>query len=196
MGYIASEFYIVDYYCREWEQLNGRKPKMLELGDQIFYGNLINSGYAVAKDYFQSKGIDHTSIDLNGLNGSISLDMSKPLPDEYHNNFDILTNVGMTEHIKQNQVQAFKNIHDSVRVGGLFMHFVPMIDNFNKAHCDYFYSDTFFAKLARLNGYIMLFNGQITYESEQFGILTCAVMRKMTNNTFKPGKLFETDVIK
>lgn len=101
-----------------WE---GRR--ILELGNQIMRGG---PGRRTGKQYFTALGAEHVSIDLNGEDGAVPLDLCRPLPEQYHDSFDVVTNFGTSEHI-EDQVQVFKTIHDCCKVGGYMIHSVPLV---------------------------------------------------------------------
>lgn len=127
--------------------------KMGELGNQKILttknGKDVNRG--PAKQIFESKGVEHTSFDLNGKDGAIPLDLCKPVPEKWHGYFDMITNYGTTEHV-EDQYQVWKNIHDMVRVGGAIVSSIPHI-GFWQGHCPYHYSPQFPEIMAKNNGY-------------------------------------------
>jgi len=197
MGFIALEFDIVNHYVDYYKKIYNKQYEdiqMLELGDQIFYVDhpsvgVLNSNnfkYKVAKDYFQNKKINHTSIDLNGNNGSISLDLSKSLPEEFYNKFDIITNVGTVEHVEEDQYETFKNIHKCLKVNGMFMSFMPKVGSFDINHCSWFYNLDFYRDLANEQKYTIFYLGEILYPSinRDMGTLVTCVLQKTENNDF------------
>jgi len=56
-----------------------------ELGNQQHH----NGG--VAKDVYVKLGVDHTSIDINGKDGALQIDLDFPVTDELLNRFDVVT---------------------------------------------------------------------------------------------------------
>lgn len=133
-----------------------RPFEMLELGNQkILHEDSPAKPYAVvAKGYFVNQRVNHTSFDINGLDGAISIDLSSPLPPEYIGRFDVITNFGTTEHI-ENQFQVFKNIHDACRIDGYMIHSVPEV-GFWSGHCPYYYGPEFPALVASHNNYNLI----------------------------------------
>jgi len=97
----------IDTFDFFWESIGKNtslKGKwLLELGNQemrsdvkIKYG--IDSTYS--KVYFLNLKCRHHSIDWNGLDGAIPLDMTQPMPiKRFVNAFDIVTDFGCMEHI-------------------------------------------------------------------------------------------------
>lgn len=131
---------------------SNRSFKLLELGNQMILKGK-DVAY-VAKDYFGSKGVKHTSFDINSLNGAIAIDLSQPLPKNYFNQFDVVTNFGTTEHI-EDQHQVFCNIHDACKVGGYMVHSLPE-DGFWIGHSPYHYKPEFPAVLSAMNDYSLI----------------------------------------
>ena len=157
--------------------------KMLELGNQnIRNGNISEK---TGKEYYSKRGIIHTSIDLNGEDGALEIDLSRLFMDkEWSNYFDIITNSGTTEHVEPKKAQyiAFMNIHNWLKVGGIAVHLVPDINELEekgkwKKHCNNYYSMNFFEILANENNYelisLKIING-----------LVCACLKKMEDKPF------------
>jgi len=151
--------------------------RMLEFGDNVFYHHqsmydpLIEfydfsyfdrPGPALpVKDYFIQLGINHTSIDYNGKNGALKLDCREDLYQIVNETFDVITNLGFSEHVGEsdvesnliaNQYAAFKNFHNFGKIGTLYMHMVPKHFHwFRHGICDY--DKEFFNELIRINKY-------------------------------------------
>jgi hypothetical protein len=115
--------------------------RMLELGCK-------ENRNGVYKWYFESIGIDHTSIDWNGLYGSLPLDLRKPvdLPP-----FDMVTNIGTTEHVSE-QEPCWRNIHNLTKVGGVIASATPREGDW-WWHGEHYPRFEFFEQFAELNGY-------------------------------------------
>jgi hypothetical protein len=140
-------------------ELKGKR--LVELGDQKLHAcvrRTKDGGRVWAKDYFEELGCHHYSIDWHGKNGAYPIDLSKPIRDPFWiGRFDILTNFGTAEHV-QNQYECWRNIHNLVKEGGLFIHVVPWINHYPRSHCEFFYDGSFFEKLAKQNGYKIIFS--------------------------------------
>lgn len=134
----ATNSPIPDYLDRILYPLVG--TRMLELGRKKTDG-------VTYKSYFESIGIDHTSIDWSGGFGSLALDLREPLDFEP---FDMVTNFGTTEHVSD-QEAVWKNIHNMVKVGGVYCGITPLEGDW-KGHGDYYPRIEFFEKFAE-NGY-------------------------------------------
>lgn len=129
---------------------------MVELGDQEFVlpGRLDYCGFEISlsKNYYDLIGVSHTTIDWHGKNGALIIDMSKPITSLLFNRFDILTDFGFSEHVKD-QYQNWKNIHDIVKPGGLMIHELPGQPMFpGHGECPWFTTD-FFECMAKKQNY-------------------------------------------
>ena len=134
--------------------------KMLEFGNQVVRPG---HGYSetTGKELWTNRGVNHTSVDVNGKLGSLVRDLSE-LNDftQWENHFDVVYNAGTTEHVEpyQSQYTAFQIAHICCRHGGLMIHGVPSIELREqkgtwKRHCHYYYSGEFWRNLAKWNGY-------------------------------------------
>lgn len=120
--------------------------RMIELGNQHFHTNDTQFAYVdgdyVVKHWAEKHGIEHVSIDLNGADGALQLDLSKPI--EGIEPADIVTNFGTSEHIPTNgQEQCFQNIFRLCKVGGIMLHALPPVGHW-KSHSDVWYDPTIF----------------------------------------------------
>jgi hypothetical protein len=112
---------------------------MLELGNKVTSGG-------AWKPYFESLGIRHVSIDLNGNNGAIKLDLQQPLS---IGEFDVVTNFGTTEHV-ENQEPVWRNIHEAC--SQCFISSTPVPGQW-KDHGRYYPTEEFYIQFALLNGF-------------------------------------------
>jgi hypothetical protein len=161
--------YILECISSTTGGLKGKK--MLELGDQKIVDQEIPE--ETGKEYFENRGIFHTSVDLNGLHGAIRINLAKPIKNlEWENFFDITTNAGTIEHVepKKAQYECFKNVHNCLKVGGIAIHLLPDIDELEKKglwknHCNNYYSHDFVEMLVKKNDYelisMRMINGMI-----------------------------------
>lgn len=155
---------------------------MIELGNQHVDGD--NRGVGIpAKPFYESKGIKHISVDINGKDGAIALDLSKEIPMRNVSSCDVLTNHGTTEHIP-NQNIVFKNIHNMCYEGCYMIHQVPIPGTW-PGHCIFYYDLEFFDKLASMNGYEVIEN-RLLNEGAYVGnrALTWCVLKKVDNSDF------------
>lgn len=104
-----------------------------------------------ARDMWHWLGFGYASIDIDGSPGSIPLDLNfDSIPDEHVGKYQIVTNLGTTEHVA-NQLNAFKIIHDLTAPGGVMIHHLPAQGMMNHGLVNY--NPKFFWMLARSNGY-------------------------------------------
>lgn len=90
---------IPGHYLRVIEPLDGIES-MLELG------NKRGTEHEPYKPYFEARGIRHVSVDWNGEDGALALDLRKPLK---LGTFDMVTNIGTSEHVDE-QAPCWRNI--------------------------------------------------------------------------------------
>ncbi|KKM81428.1 hypothetical protein LCGC14_1329870 [marine sediment metagenome] len=148
---------------------------MCELGNQrIRHPERMSITALTGKEYFQTLGMKHSSIDQNGRDGSLQYDLNEPIVDSsLINQFDIITNFGTSEHVT-NQYQCFRNIHNLCKKEGLFVHCVPMKGSWQNdgVHsCRYRYSTMFFTRLASIYNYEILCNEIIIQKKNKSNLL-------------------------
>jgi hypothetical protein len=118
---------------------------MLELGNK-------RKGDFVFKAFFESRGFRHVSVDTNGIDGALPLDLRKPLN---LGTFDMVTNLGTSEHVSEDaypgQVACWRNIMEAMHVGSVFVSITPMPGS-NPRHGVWYPHKEFYRELARLNG--------------------------------------------
>lgn len=96
-----------------------------QAGNQIIVepGGLVGTG----EQWLRSMGAEVTSIDRNGLNGALPLNLSTQLPAEKA--YDLVTNFGTSEHVmpcdRRGQYHCWLNIHHLCRTGGAMLHAIP-----------------------------------------------------------------------
>lgn len=116
--------------------------RMLELGNK-------KTGDVSYKSYLTAQGIEHVSIDWNGQDGALPLDMRKPLPDL--GLFDMITNFGCTEHVSE-QYHIWESLHRLCKVGGVMIHMCPFPGDW-WWHGTHYPSWEFYTQFAERNGY-------------------------------------------
>jgi SAM-dependent methyltransferase len=173
--------YALDCIRSSVGELSGKK--MLELGDQMFVKGepYEKSG----KEYFENRGVLHTSVDLNGRHGALKIDLSKPIEvPHWKNHFDIVTNFGTLEHVepKKAQYECFRNVHYCLKPGGIAIHLLPDIDELIKSgawknHCNNYYSRDFVNTLVNNNDYELL-------SLKMINGLICPCYRKKSDSIF------------
>lgn len=143
---------------------------MLELGAQNLY-DTEHYGW-IAKDYFESIGIIHKSIDIIVHQKCEYGDLRDIWT--YSNKFDVITNAGTCEHIDGDLYQPMLNIHNACKIGGVMVHENPMHLNW-PGHGYHYFTEQFYYEL----GYEVL---EVTQEAAMGntadGWNICAVLRK------------------
>lgn len=155
---------------------------MIELGNQHIDHKHRGIG-TPAKPFYESKGIKHISVDINGKDGAVPLDLSKEIPMRRGGGCDVLTNHGTTEHI-HNQDIVFKNIHNMCAEGAYMIHQVPIPGTW-RGHCIFYYDLEFFDKLASMNGYEVIENRLLNEGMyvDNRAMIWC-VLRKLNDSDF------------
>ena len=177
MGISHVTYPLLEIVFKRYDTLKG--ITMCELGNQHLRKNYKpDKKKAVAKKHFQNLGIEHTSIDKNGKNGALKLDLCKPI--NFRHSFQIVTNFGTTEHVK-NQYQVFRNIHNFTAYSGYIIHAVPEVRSWIK-HCSYWYTERFFAELAKRCGYNVITIERLFRGKRKW--LVAAIFRKIVSNEF------------
>lgn len=119
---------------------------MLELGDKL-------DGGRVYKPWFEALGFRHVSVDLNGNNGALPLDLTKPLG---LGTFNMVTNIGTSEHVSEDdwngQIECWRNICYAMHVGSVLICDTPKGPKGWKEHGRWHPKMEFYSELARLNG--------------------------------------------
>jgi hypothetical protein len=107
--------------------------------------------YSYACEMWKTAGIDYFSYDITEAPDSRVFDLNfGSVPRNDLASADIVTNIGTTEHLI-NQYNAFKTIHDLLKVGGVAVHQVPFAGMLN--HCLFNYHPKFFYSLIVNNRY-------------------------------------------
>lgn len=113
---------------------------MLELGNK-------KNGDRTYKRYFESLGFAHTSIDWNGQDGALKMDLMRPLD---LGTFDVVSNIGTTEHVVK-QEPCWRNVCEAMHVGAVLISTTPKPGHWSW-HGENYPTDEFYRQLALLNG--------------------------------------------
>lgn len=160
--------------------------KICELGNQLMKWN----EHVTGKRYFVAQGVaEHISIDVNGKDGALRIDLSKPI-DKWDKYFDMVTNFGTAEHVSGGIHEAYSNIHRFTRVGGVMINVGP-IRGGCPWHSPYHYDADFFKKLSDACKYRYVL-GEVRVTAGRRGMsrnvldksLVCAVMVKENDDQF------------
>jgi hypothetical protein len=131
----------------------GNAKTMLELGSQNTYFDSEPTG--IAKQYYQSQGFDHVSVDLNAEYGSIAKDLS-----QLHDlgTYDLVTDFGTSEHVPDFYM-CWLNKHKACKIGGLIISENPKVNNWH-GHGYHYVTMEFYSEFAKLAGYEILEIGE------------------------------------
>ena len=137
--------------------LKTHKPQnVFELGAQYLYDTSQNCMAAVSgnpvygKDWFVSKNIKHTSIDLN-KEADICGDI---LSINHDTEYDWVTDFGTIEHTTDAFV-AFNNVHNWTKTGGIMIHVNPEVNSW-PLHGYWWFTQEFYHNLSRICGYNLI----------------------------------------
>ena len=129
------------------------------------FGNKRNK-HGVYRDWYMENGAaSYTSVDWNGEDGALSLDVRTPLIEQcpiMRTQYDLVTNFGFSEHVEgiQGQKALFKNIHELCAVGGVMIHMAPLVDHWvGHPGMVYSYTERFLWMLGLHNDYYILSAG-------------------------------------
>ena len=164
---------------------------MLEMGNQVM--DLENIQGLSAKKYFTDKGFKHTSIDINGYDGALPLDMNYVCNNKL-GDFDIITDFGTIEHV-ENLYQVLANMFFQSNKGTVIIHKNPKTGHFPNGqghNCFHFFSVEFWKEYAKAIGaeILELFEWAI-YHNEESGVEVCCVMKITQTRKFIPYKEFQ-----
>lgn len=125
---------------------------MLELGNKVKFAGPERVTY---KSLFEAAGFRHVSVDINGLDGALPMDLRKPLN---LGTFDMVTNLGTSEHVSEDdlggQVACWRNICEAMHVGSVMVSVTPAKGSFNH-HATWYPQLPFFEELAEKNGMVV-----------------------------------------
>lgn len=141
---------------QEEEKIKGAPPRYLRelIGDMSNIQTVLELGNKTTKkgipyrDWYIDQGCEYTSIDWNGKDGALKLDLRKPLN---LGQFDLVTNFGTTEHVSA-QEPCWKNVHNAVKLGGKFINHTPCPKHMTR-HGFWHPPLGWFEEFATLNGY-------------------------------------------
>jgi hypothetical protein len=117
-----------------------------DVGSMLELGNKTGRRGRSYKRHFEALGIRHVSVDLNGKDGALPLDLRKPLG---LGRFDVVTNIGTTEHVTD-QEPAWRNIAEAT--GRLFLSMTPKPGSY-KGHGLFYPTPAFYWAFALQNGF-------------------------------------------
>lgn len=142
-------------------------------------------------DYFPLVGGYHKSIDMNGKEGSLVIDLRLPIEDndEYGvlNWADLVIDAGTSEHVSV-QYYNWKNLYDVCTWGGYMVHILPKVGYWG-GHCEFKYTKEFFTQLSEKMGYEII--GLHEYiENQERGDI-CCIFKKVSDIPFMSESEFD-----
>lgn len=193
---------VIDTFEGEYNVMNWGNA-YLRIGTQkwIFDNNKISSDTNIltmtgnnswaSRDYFPLVGGNHKSIDMNGNEDSLIVDLRLPIEDndEYGilNWADLVIDAGTSEHVEV-QYYNWKNLYDVCKVGGYMVHILPKVGYWD-GHCEFKYTSEFFVQLSDAMGYeIIELHDDI--ESSSRGDV-CCIFKKVSDIPFMSTSEFE-----
>lgn len=159
--------------------------------------------FRTGKEWLLSRGIkEHVSIDLNGLDGSLALNLGKPI-EEFPCRFDIVTAFGTMEHVS-NQYYAFRNVHNFLKNGGCFVAVLPEENTYPKnnpmpkegnphwftRYAEHQYEERFFRHLCEITKYRLECLEMIRKQKGSRRKILAVIYRKTNNDCFIPESMF------
>lgn len=183
MGLTQHTYDLITKHCKT------KDATMLELGDQIIYFGFHYGEYSTP--YFKRTfpHLTHTTIDIKPEAYAIQKDLREPLN---MGEFDSVTNAGTTEHVttKKGFYNAFKNIHEACKIGGVMVHENPQTGNW-KGHGEHYMTEGFYIDLATDMGYEILTIGtHPAMGNTTDGWNVYCVLKKTTDKKFVSEKTF------
>lgn len=119
---------------------------MLELGNKRTTIDKAKGIRITWKSYFSEMGFAHTSVDWNGMDGALQMDLREPLN---LGTFDYVTNIGTSEHVDR-QEPVWRNMLEAMHVGSLLVSTTPFPGDWGW-HGFWYPEMEFYESLADLN---------------------------------------------
>ena len=195
---ISTESYTQFLECID----QGQQLNILELGTQdivdevvkIALCNSISDTYhndsGLFKFYLNKLGYNVTSIDIMGDRGSIPVNLCEDISLWNLGQFDVITNYGTTEHV-DNQYMCWKNIHKSLKVGGIIINEIPKVGNW-PGHCEFYYDLKFFQEFLKI-GYEIVYDKDHVHPGN--GALIAVSLKKVKDMEFFTDEMEFNDLI-
>ncbi len=188
MGLTGHSYELMMRYAKKGDSI-------LELGNQTIY---FGEDYGKpAKPMFEKAGFKHTSIDINGQDGAIPLNLSSTILSFNDNvteyellGYDIVTDFGTSEHV-ENFYRCWQNKHNLCKINGYIISENPKTGNW-KGHGPHYLTQSFYQKLAYMTGYeIMEIGEHPAMQNTTDGWNIYCVLKKL-KDSFITQKQFET----
>lgn len=214
MGICASDIQLIERAL----EIKPNIEDVCELGSQNLYiGNEDKPPFA--SEWYKSKGVFYSCIDMAGDNGAHQHDLSKPF--YKHAEFDLITDFGTAEHvvagvdmknhffenvninsvyptrtptdeeIAEGFYNCWRNKHELLAVDGLMINVNPKTGNW-PGHGYTYLTKNFYTKLAELMGYeILHLEDHPAMGNTISGWNVCCILRKKEDREFISFKDFQ-----
>jgi len=195
MGITGHSLTLIDKAIIHRSQADGQTvDTVIELGAQNMYDKTYDTERGpYASTYYRARGMKYTCIDLNGENAALKLDLEKPISHDYQ--YDLVTNFGTSEHIK-NQHSVFSTIHKLTKVGGMIICENPKTGNWPHHGLNY-YTQEFYKSLCKALNYELIEVGEDpAMHNRRDGWNIYAIMKKTEAKSFPTDKVFNKFGIK
>lgn len=172
-----------------WKVLGGTNLRICELGNQKMKWQ---PDYTAKKFFIRTGAIEHISIDMNGKDGALRLNLAEDLlvtHPEWSKRFDLVTNYGTAEHVEGGIYECYRNIHNFCRTGGVIINDGPP-STCCPWHSPYHYEPHFFIELAKRCAYKVLLTdsrvvvGRKRHQRPEDRTLVIAVFQKELDTPF------------
>lgn len=145
---MGSQYVLADYMqvCGFFNDLGIRH-------DAVKTRQIMNAPKISSRFIYEHLGFTRfAAIDFDQILKPLKFDLNEDLIQKYNytETFDLVTNLGMSEHI-MNQDMFFRNVHRLTNQNGLMLHVVPVVECNN--HGLFHYTPLFFKSLATMNDY-------------------------------------------
>ncbi len=136
-----------------------RGVTMLELGNKLNPKCGPDKNETVTyKAWFTGQGMQHVSVDINGEDGALPIDLRRNLRDalaqrNQPTQYDIITNIGTTEHVRDSQTAVWANLWQCLKPGGWLVCCTPMPGDW-WWHGEWYPTSAFYQQLATRNGMV------------------------------------------
>lgn len=176
---------------RHIERVGGlRGCRMMELGNQCLMLSKEASFWATgtpAKQFFAAEGVTHVSVDINGKDGAVAVDLAQRINrTDWHCAFDVVTDFGTSEHVGKDLVSLWlcrENMHSWCRPGGLLVYVNPMVGSWAN-HGHHYFTVEHYVKLAEACRYRILEVSEQPLFNDVARTEIHAVMLKQTGEEF------------
>jgi hypothetical protein len=148
MGYTSTTFEFI-------QPLLPEVKSVVDLGAQNNY-NQPSLPAPYMSEWYKAQGIEYLSIDLNGENGSLSLNLDEDI--KIDKAFDLVADIGTGEHC-HDLYAVLKNMHNLAKEGGLLIRENPKTGNW-PGHAVTYMTQDFYKQFCELAGYEILRLGE------------------------------------